>query len=172
MQRLIRALALVCATFAHAQRAVTKWTQIGGHDARTPVPVAPSEASPGSRLGIQSWVTYDQGGTRIWMFGGVTLRNQVLGDLWYYVFGTAGSPGGKWHQVPTPHGSPANRTGASTWVIKSEPCPMLVMFGGTSDIYISSTPLDDVWIFNTCSGNMQWSNYSLVRPSMNCVSNA
>ena len=104
MRNVIRAFALACAALAQAQQHLTKWTQIGGHDARTPIPVAPSATSPGSRLGIQSWVTFDQGdAARIWMFGGVTLENQVLGDLWYYTFGTAGSPGGEWHLVPFVH---------------------------------------------------------------------
>ena len=150
MRNTIRAFTLVCVTFAHAQQHLTKWTQIGGHDARTPVPVAPSETSPGSRLGIQSWVTYDQGGTRIWMFGGVATTG-VWGDLWYYVF-QHGDSKGRWHQVPRPSGStwPQNRTGASTWTVDSDPCPYLMMFGGTRDQMISSL-LDDVWLFNTCN---------------------
>eukprot|EP00937_MAST-01D_sp_MAST-1D-sp2_P007677 g7677.t1 len=130
---------------------ITRWAQIGGHDARTPAEVPPSAVRPGSRLGIASWVSQNNGvpGVRMWMFGGSTTEG-VWGDLWYYEFrskeeaeaagragGFMGDDLGYWTPVRPAGGEkwPANRTGASTWTIPTLPCDTLAMFGGRNVNY-------------------------------------
>lgn len=148
-----------------------KWTWMGGSDTPDQNGVYSTKGTtsttdiPGSRYYAVSWST----GSTFWLFGGSgfdsTGSNSSLNDLWKYDVNT-----GNWTWMsgssiviqPGRYGSlgdpsnrnvPGARRNLASWVIGDE----LWLFGGFgTDSASAAGQLNDLWKYNTISGQWTW----------------
>lgn len=153
--------------------ATETWTFLGGSNAiKTPgtyPATAPGAGTPGARSGATTWTDLDG---NLWMFGGLghdstPTGNGPLNDLWKYDTGTGvwtwmgGSKFAKANGVygtqgtPAPANTPGGRSYASGW---TDTAGNLYLFGGNGMSFTGTAIglLNDVWKYNTVSGQWTW----------------
>ena len=121
---------------------------------------------PGSRAGASTWAS-ESG--ELWLFGGfgfdINQNPTDLNDLWKFnpstrewTWMSGGTEGGPGYYgalgTPAPANVPASRDGASNWTDKSG---YLWLFAGSGTAAVPSGGLlDDLWVFNTVTGEWAW----------------
>lgn len=154
-----------------------EWTWVSGSSDIAPAPVFGTKGIPdtnnfpGGRQNSVSWKGND--GT-FWLFGGLTPSGQRMNDLWNYnpvtnewvwVSGSnqpdqTGVYGTK--MTPNPNNIPGSRQGATGWVDASG---NLWLFGGIGYATDGIGSLNDLWRYNTTTGEWVWISGSNLRNS-------
>lgn len=144
------------------------WTWIAGSSSTNQNGVYESGGSPGARYGATSWTTQSDGSATLWLFGGqgyddegdFGLENDLWaynGEEWFFVVGseTVNSlPSYGVQGQGNVENVPGARSGAVSWVDTSG---NLWLFGGNGyDSQGNLGPLNDLWEYNTSTGDWIW----------------